>query len=119
MKKILGLALCLALIAPLSVFAVGAIAVDDDEGDKASDVGYYVVTGENSEAAAKKAALQGCKKSGNANCKIGVWFTKCGAYASSKNYSGYGTGKTKQIAIDNALDSCSDKSCKIVTAECD
>ncbi len=34
MKKILGLLLCLALVAPLSVFAVGAIAVDDEEDRK-------------------------------------------------------------------------------------
>ena len=119
MKKILGMLLCLALVAPLSVFAVGAIAVDDDAGEKASEAGYYTVTGEDSEADAKKAAMQGCKKLGNENCRIGVWFTKCGAYASSKKYSGYGTGKSKQAAIDVALDRCGDNSCRIVTAECE
>lgn len=119
MKKILGFVLCLALVAPLSVFAVGAIAVDDEEGDKASDAGYYVTTGEASESAAKKAAMKGCKDLGLKNCKIGVWFTKCGAYASSTENYGYGTGKSKQAAIDSAIDNCGQKSCKIVAAECD
>jgi hypothetical protein len=118
MKKILGMLLCLALVAPLSVFAVGAIAVDDEAGDKAADVGYYVATGEDSEGAAKKAALAGCKGQGMKNCRIGVWFTKCGAYASGPEYTGYGTGKTKQAASSSALESCG-KGCKIVVAECD
>jgi len=119
MKKILGLVLCLALAAPLSVFAVGAIAVDDEAGDKASEAGYFVATGEDSESAAKQAAMKGCKGLGLKNCRIGVWFSKCGAYASSKENSGYGTGKTKQDAIDTAIDGCGQKSCKIVAAECD
>lgn len=119
MKKILGLLFCMMLAAPLSAFAVGAIAVDDEEGDKAADVGYYVATGEDSEGAAKKAALKGCKGLGMKNCRIGVWFTKCGAYATSKEYTGYGTGKTKQAASEAALDGCGNKSCKVVAAECD
>ena len=119
MKKIMGLALCLALVVPMSAFAVGAIAVDDEEGDKASDAGYYVVTGEDSESAAKKAAMKGCKDLGLKNCKIGVWFTKCGAYASSRENYGYGTGKTKLAATNSAIDNCGQKSCQLVAAECD
>lgn len=119
MKKLLGMLLCLALAAPLSAFAVGAIAVDDEEGDKAADVGYYVATGEASEGAAKAAAMKGCKGLGLKNCRIGVWFTKCGAYATSKEYTGYGTGKTKQAAQTAALEGCGDKSCKVVVSECD
>jgi hypothetical protein len=119
MKKILGLVLGLALVAPMSVFAVGAIAVDDEQGDKASDAGYYIATGESSEAAAKKAAMKGCRDLGLKNCKIGVWFTKCGAYASSRENYGYGTGKTKQAATESAIDGCGQKSCKVVAAECD
>ncbi len=119
MKKILAFALYLALVAPMSAFAVGAIAVDDEEGDKASDVGYYVATGEDSEGAAKKAAMKGCRELGMKNCKIGVWFTKCGAYAASKENYGYGTGKSKQAASDAAIDGCGQKSCKVVAAECD
>ena len=111
--------LCLALAAPLSAFAVGAIAVDDEEGDKASDAGYFIATGEDSEGSAKKAAMNGCKKLGLKNCRIGVWFTKCGAYASSREYSGYGTGKTKQAASEAAVEGCGQKGCKVVAAECE
>ena len=119
MKKIMGFMLCLALVAPLSAFAVGAIAVDDEEGDKASDAGYFIATGEASEGAAKKAAMKGCRDLGLKNCKIGVWFTKCGAYASSRENYGYGTGKTKQAATEAAIDGCGQKGCKVVAAECD
>ncbi len=119
MNKKIRLAMLALLIAPSFSFAIGAIAVDDEEGDKASEVGYWYVTGEDSEAAAKKEAIKGCKKAGLKNCEIAGWFKNCGAYASSKKYSGFGYGKTKQAAIDMAIDKCADKSCKIVVAECE
>ena len=106
------------LIAPSFSFAIGAIAVDDEEGLKADEVGYYYVTGEDSEAAAKKEALKGCKKEGNKNCKITGWFKNCGAYVVSKKYSGYGYGKTKQAAIDMAMEECGNNACKVVVAQC-
>ena len=112
--------LCLAATLSLSTsaFAVGAIAVVDDEGDSAADVGYYIVFNKNSEAEAKKAALKDCRADGNKACKIGVWFTKCGAYATSKTTYGYGTGKTKATAQKNALEGCG-SGCKVVVADCE
>lgn len=107
------------LIAPSFSFGIGAIAVDDEEGDKAKEVGYWYVVGESSEAAAKKEAMAGCKKAGMKNCRIAGWFKKCGAYVSSPKYSGYGYGKTKEAAIDMALNECNDKSCRVVVSECE
>lgn len=119
MKKYANLLLSVLLVLPFGAHAVGAIAVDDVEGDTAATVGYNVVGGYDSESEAKAAALKECRAAGNKNCKIGVWYTRCGAYASSKNSTGYGTGGSKQVAIDKALDGCDDKSCKIVIADCE
>lgn len=119
MNKKIRLAMLALLIAPSFSFAIGAIAVDDEEGLKADEVGYYYVTGEDSEAAAKKEALKGCKKEGNKNCKIAGWFKNCGAYVVSKKYSGYGYGKTKQAAIDMAMEECGNNACKVAVAQCE
>ncbi|MBS4098049.1 MAG: DUF4189 domain-containing protein [Sulfuricella sp.] len=118
MRKILGLLLCLTFAAPLSAFAVGAIAVDDMAGDKPGDVGYYVAAGEKTKEAVKKAALKGCKDLGLKNCRIGVWYSTCGAYATSIVANAYGIGKTKEAASNAALKSCG-KACEIVAAECE
>lgn len=120
MKKsplFITLSFTLALAMPLSAFAFGAIAVDDEEGD--TDVGYGIVTGMDSEKEAKAAALKECKASGNENCTVAVWFKECGAYANSRNHSGIGYGKTKQIAEKKALDECGVKACKIVVSDCE
>jgi hypothetical protein len=119
MNKISALILSLAMSAPMGAYAVGAIAVDDVEGDAASDVGFNIVGGFDSEKEAKAAALKECKAAGNKNCKIGVWYTKCGAYASSKTSYGYGTGSTKAVASAKAIEGCDDKACKIVVADCE
>lgn len=119
MKNFSALLLSLVLVLPMGAHAVGAIAVDDVEGDTAATVGYNVVGGYASESEAKAAALKECRAAGNKNCKIGVWYTRCGAYATSKNSTGYGTGASKKIAIDNAIDGCDDKGCKIVVADCE
>lgn len=112
-----ALAFTLALALPHSAFAVGAIAVDDEEGDNEPGFGY--VTGMNSEAEAKAGALKECRASGNKDCKVAVWFTTCGAYANSRKYSGIGYGKTKKIAEARALDDCGNDACKIVVSDCE
>lgn len=117
MKKITALLFALMLVGPGSAFAFGAIAVDDEVGD--AEPGYGIAVGMDSEAAAKKAALANCKSSGNANCKVAGWFKGCGAYASSKKYSGVGWGKTEAIAKAAALDKCGSGNCKIHVSECD
>ncbi len=116
MKKIATLCLIINLIVPASAFAIGAIAVDDQMGDK--DPAYDISTGEESEAAAKKAALKFCKEYGD-NCKVVAWFKTCGAYASSAKYYGYGWGDTKAIATKKALEMCGRNSCQVVVAECE
>lgn len=100
-----------------SVFAFGAIAVDDEDGD--DEPGYGFVTGEDTADKAKAAALKECRKAGNRNCKVVVWFKQCGAYATSKKHYGYGYGASKAIAVSNALEGCGQKSCKLVVAECE
>lgn len=117
MKKLVAVLFALSLLGPSSAFAYGAIAVDDDVGDAAP--GYGISAGKDSEASAKKAALAKCKAAGNANCKIAVWFKGCGAYASSKKYSGAGWGKTEEIAQEKALEKCGSDRCKIQVSECD
>ncbi|NWF66201.1 MAG: DUF4189 domain-containing protein [Campylobacterales bacterium] len=82
-------------------------------------MGYYVSVGEESEIAAKNVALKGCKEIGNKNCQIAITFTKCGAYATSKKYSGAGAGATREIATNKALDECGDATCKVAVAECE
>lgn len=115
MKKLFAMLFTLSLLIPASAFAIGAIAVDDSVGD--TDPGYGFVTGEDSESAAKSAALKQCKSSGNDNCKVVVWLKTCGAYASSKKFYGWGYGNTKAAAESMARDKCS--TCKIVISECE
>lgn len=100
-----------------SVFAIGAIAVDDEEGQ--TDPGYGYVTGADSKQAASAGALKECRASGNKECKVVVWFETCGAYAHSRNHFGIGYGKTKKVAETKAQDDCGDKSCKILIADCE
>lgn len=100
-----------------NAFAYGAIAVDDQRGER--EPGYGFATGRASEENAKRAALSACRESGNHHCKVVVWFKRCGAYATSSRYYGYGYGDTKLIAVRNALESCGRKSCEVVVAKCE
>lgn len=117
MKKFLILISVLATLASSNVFAFGAIAVDDEEGE--TEPGYGFVTGEDNKDTARSEALKECKKAGGENCKVVVWFKQCGAYAASKKYYGYGYGSNKGKAIADALEMCGQKSCKIAIAECE
>ena len=96
-----------------------AIAVDDDTSTKGGDAGYGVGSG-NTKAAAEADAMKNCKSEGNTGCAVEVSYKDmCGAYASSKKYSGHGTGMTKEAASKAALSSCGDAHCKIVATDCD
>lgn len=88
------------------------------KGDTAADAGYCAVTGEDSQAAAKAAAMKGCRESGMKNCEIGVWFTRCGAYASGPKTTGYATGANKQAVSKEAVEECG-SGCTLVIAECE
>lgn len=100
-----------------AAFAAGAIAVDDEEGTKASEVGYGIGSGDTRDAAAAD-ALKECKKAGNKGCKVAVKYDTCGAYAASKKYSGIGWGKSEEIAKSKALSECG-SGCRIVVSDCD
>lgn len=109
--------LAIAMLAlPLSAFAIGAIAVDDEEGE--DEPGYGFVTGYDNKDEARRDALKECKKSGNTGCKVVAWFETCGAYAASKKYYGAGWGGTKQKAEAMALDKCGGK-CRVIVSECE
>ena len=107
----------LLAVAPTVVLAVGAIAIDDEAGD--SEPGYGISTGKATKEAATQEALAECKKAGNDNCKVKVWFNGCGAYAASRNFYGVGYGATQKIADAKALKECGKTSCEVKVSECD
>lgn len=118
MKKTAQLLLAaLALALPALSFATGAIAIDEQVGDE--DPGYGIAVGKDSKEEAQRAALAECKKAGNANCKVRVWFEGCGAYASSSKYYGIGYGRNLKIAENMALENCGQRSCEVKVSECD
>jgi len=111
------LAALLLTLTATSAFAIGAIAVDDQAGDK--DAGYGWATGYATKEEAFAAALAECKKAGNANCQSKVWFAKCGAYASNKDYYGIGWGASKDAAESKAMGDCGHSDCKVHVSACD
>lgn len=117
MNKTYAALAALAFVLPLSAFAAGAIAVDDEEGDE--EPGYGIVTGYDSREAAAKGAMKQCRDAGNQNCKVVARFDSCGAYAASKKYYGVGWGGSKKAAETMALNECGQKSCSIVVSECE
>lgn len=111
-----AIALLLAL-GTSTALAIGAIAVDDDEGE--DEPGYGFSLGHNSREAASRAAIGECRKAGNDNCKVVVWFEACGAYAASRKYYGVGWGSNAARATQMALDKCGNRGCRIKIAECE
>lgn len=101
-----------------SAFAFGAIAVDDEEGRTASEVGYGYSTQHANREAAEQAALRQCQNAGNSNCKVAVWFAQCGAYAGSRERYGIGWGASDAIARQQALSACG-AGCRVVISACD
>ena len=114
--KLRALLSVLLFAAPLSAMAIGAIAVDDQEGDE--EPGYGFVTGYNSKDEARREAMKECKKHGNAECKFVAWFETCGAYAASSKYYGAGWGATQKKAEAMALEKCGAK-CQVVVSDCE
>ncbi len=104
------------LVGSMDARAAGAIAVDDEAGSKASEVGYGIGSGSSREEAAAD-AMRECRKAGNSGCKVAVRYDTCGAYAASKNYSGIGWGSSEDAATANALEACG-SGCKIVVSDC-
>ncbi len=115
-KLILAAATALVLHSGMAM-AAGAIAVDDEAGIGASDVGFGVGSGSTREEAGADAVRE-CKKAGNKSCKVAVRYDTCGAYAVSKEYSGIGWGSSESAAKKKALDECG-SGCRIVVSSCD
>lgn len=116
-KTLFAMTLALGLLAgAVQVQAAGAIAVDDEAGSKADEVGYGIGTGSTRDEAAADAKRE-CKKAGNSECKVVVRYDTCGAYAASRTYSGIGWGSSEGAAKANALEACG-SGCKIVVADC-
>jgi hypothetical protein len=119
----------LSAVSALSIVACGAgqafardarfdaIAVSDARGVAAGEAGYGVGQGD-TEDQADIGAMHACKTHHNTNCKLLLTYRMCGAYASSANHAGTGTGETAQIARGGALDSCGRATCKVVVADC-
>ncbi|RAU21522.1 hypothetical protein CU669_12540 [Paramagnetospirillum kuznetsovii] len=104
------------LVGSVGAMAAGAIAVDDEAGSKADEVGYGIGTGATREEAGIDAKRE-CKKAGNSECKVAVRYDTCGAYAASRSYSGIGWGSTEGAAKANALEACG-AGCKVVVSDC-
>jgi hypothetical protein len=116
-KLLFGVTVALGLLfGAVQTQAAGAIAVDDEAGAKADEVGYGIGSGDTREEAAVEAKRQ-CKKAGNSDCKVVVRYDTCGAYAASSNYSGTGWGSSEAAARRNALDACG-SGCRIVVSDC-
>ena len=115
----LVLAAALAVASATAALAWGAIAVDDEVGQQADDVGYGFSTGHDTEGEARRGAMAECRKSGNNSCKVVLTFKACGAYAASRRYYGVGEGSTKERAEQTAVQLCGRAACAVVISECD
>lgn len=100
-----------------AALAAGAIAVDDEDGAKSSEVGYGIGSGSTRDEAGA-AALRECKKAGNSGCKVAVRYDTCGAYAASSSHFGIGWGANEATAKSKALSDCG-SGCRIVVSDCD
>jgi hypothetical protein len=117
MKQWIRLMLMLGLCLPTLSFAIGAIAIDDEQGDYAA--GYGVSTGNDTKSEAQREAMRLCREAGNEDCRVVAWFETCGAYAASKTYYGAGWGATARAAQRMALDKCGSANCRIIQTECE
>lgn len=117
MKKLLCLCGLYLMFAGPSAHAAGAIAVDDEVGEK--EPGYGLVYGYASRDEAGEAALKECYAHGNSHCKVVARFDKCGAYAASLKYYGVGWGNTAADAQAMAMDSCANSNCRVVVVDCE
>jgi hypothetical protein len=115
--KLPQLGLAAILLLPLNAFAIGAIAVDDNES--LAVPGYGLVTGRDSKGSAQRDALKLCAKAGNDGCEVVAWFETCGAYAASQKFYGVGWGSTRDAAEGMAMGNCGNDNCEILISECE
>ena len=105
------LALC-----PSPTFALGAIAVAENEG-KGQPVFAFVI-GHDSAEKASKAALDKCMLNGVGNCKVVLNFERCGSIATSNTSYGVGEGVDGKIARNRSLRNCGEE-CSVAGQECE
>jgi hypothetical protein len=98
--------------------AWGAIAIDDEQGQSAADIGYGYVTGEDSEDAARRGALRECRKRNTRSCKVVLTFEECGAYAVDRRNWGSSEGKSEASARRNSLLQCGSGTCRVAVSVC-
>lgn len=111
-----ALATTILLAGPVtSAFAFGAIAVNDEQGTAASEAGYGLGWG-SSRQEAESNAVQECKSAGNDDCKVAVWFERCGAYAGDRVNYGIGYGSTVEAAEKMATKDC--PNCEVIVSDC-
>jgi hypothetical protein len=117
MRKILStISLAIVISAQASsVFAFGAIAVNDSQGTAASEAGYGVGWG-STRKEAERNAVRECKSAGNDECEVAVWFERCGAYAGDRVNYGIGYGETLKTAENMALKDC--PNCQLIVSDC-
>lgn len=105
----------LLAIGTTSVFATGAIAVNDSSGTSAEDAGYAVGYG-STKKEASAAAIKECKSAGNSSCEVMLTFEQCGAYVGNKASYGTGIGKSEKEAQKAAMAECPE--CKLIVSDC-
>jgi hypothetical protein len=116
MKKFIALVFAVSMMVPFAAHAGwGVIAVDDRVGEKDP---AYGVGGGDTKAEATKNAMKFCKEAAGVKCEVAVSYEKCGAYASSRKYSGSASASSESDAKKKALSECNDASCKILVADC-
>jgi len=115
-KYLLAWSIALSMLSPVA-FAAGAIAVDDEVGEK--EPGYGLVYGYESREEAAKEALRECRLQGNEHCRIVARFDKCGAYAASLKYFGVGWGNNAADAQAMAMENCGNSNCRVVVVDCE
>src|ERR1700728_4027822 len=116
-KYVLFVGACLLLSLTGSARAEGAIAVDDQPGQKPSDAGFGIGFGDTPESA-QRAALAKCNSAGNESCKVVIVFDQCGAYASSNERFGVGSANSEDDAKVIALQQCGNGHCRVVASDC-
>ena len=95
-----------------------AIAIDDNLRGAGGNGAYAVGEGSTAEEA-QRIALSNCTAGGNRACTLKLTYQPCGAYASSRQTAGTGTGDDMGAAIRAAaLAVCGDRACRVVVADC-
>ena len=74
--------------------------------------------GGNSKGEAERNAMKFCRDASKNKCEVVVTYQQCGAYASSRKYSGSASGASEQAVKAQAIRECGDRACKIVVADC-